>query len=119
MRKRNLNLIASNIVMVVVLLLPIILICLSAKTIDLADVIDYANTNWVGIMDGVPMYSILQDIIGPHGTIPLVPTGLPILVDYMAWCFTAFALALLVKIVIFIPRMCGALIEHFGGRIDD
>lgn len=119
MRKRNLNLIAFNIVLLCILLLPIGLLCLGLHTSALDSVIDYANDNWVGIMAGVPMYDIIVTTIGPTGQIPLIPAGLPILVDYMAWVFTAFALILICKVIIFVPRLCGALLDKWGLRLDD
>lgn len=116
MTKSKIHAVADSVIMVAILMLPILLVCLSAFRLGtFGDALEY----WDGRMDGTPFYEMIDEVIGPAGEVPIIPSTATWMIDYLAWFGTFYVLRLFAEVLTFVPKLIKSLIDRVGGDSDD
>lgn len=118
MRKRNFSFCLDNLMWYIIYLAPLLIVLFSAFCTPLADVLTtIEQSNFVQDFATTPVYTVLDDIFGVDGILPLLTgqTGSAIL-SYLTYFANVLIIHLAVDFVLFIPRLAHKWLDKlFGG----
>lgn len=109
MRKRNIDYFGNASIWWLLTMLPLLIIGLYTIH-NGGDVHSYVQS-MVGMMEGIPLYDTIDQLIGVNGYLPLTTANTLWLVDFITWMVDIAFLRLCVSVVVFIPLWFSSFAE--------
>lgn len=120
MRKKTISFGLDHIMWTIIYIFPILLVLFASAVTPLADVITTVNNSaFVTDFSSTQIYSVLNDIFGIDGILPLFTgtTGVAV-ISYMTYFVNVLIIHLAVDILVFIPRIAHEWIGKIAGGKD-